>query len=210
MNLRTPSLFLLFVLTGLGTATLRGFAAGPSFQLPTANDALLAEGGGGERYFVGTVGKPWPSGTFGCVRTDGMQLHEGLDIRALHRDKKGEPTDPVLATADGTVAYVSLKTGLSNYGRYVVLRHEIDGIEIYSLYAHLASIRAELKAGDAVKAGEQIGVMGRSTNTAQPISKERAHVHFELNLVANDNFPAWYQATFRDNGMTMANGMART
>src|SRR4051812_25821680 len=74
------------------------------FQLPTANQALF-EKGGEERFFVGTVGKPWITGTFGCVRSDGAQMHEGLDIRCLQRDKHGEPMDPVMATADGTVAY---------------------------------------------------------------------------------------------------------
>ena len=33
-------------------------------QLPTANHALF-EKGGEERFFVGTVGKPWTTGTFG-------------------------------------------------------------------------------------------------------------------------------------------------
>src|ERR1051325_11735109 len=73
------------------------------FQLPTANRAIY-EPGREEHYFVGTVGKPWTSGTFGCVRTDGWQLHEGLDIRCLQRDKRGEPIDPVMASNDGTVA----------------------------------------------------------------------------------------------------------
>src|SRR2546422_4400985 len=83
------------------------------FQLPTANRTLF-EKGGEEKFFVGTVGKPWTSGTFGCVRSDGWQMHEGLDIRCLARDKHGEPTDPVMATADGTVAYVNRKPSLSN------------------------------------------------------------------------------------------------
>ena len=69
----------------------------PSFQLPTANRALF-EPGGEERYFVGTVNKPWASGTFGCVRSGGWQMHEGLDVRCLQRDRQGEPIDPVLAT----------------------------------------------------------------------------------------------------------------
>src|SRR5262249_38838885 len=107
------------------------------FQFPTANHALL-EKGGEEKFFVGTTGKPWTTGTFGCVRTDGHQLHEGLDIRCLQRDKHGEPTDPVMATADGEVAYINRKAGLSNYGNYIVVRHQIGGIEIYSLYAHLS------------------------------------------------------------------------
>src|SRR5262245_9504760 len=109
------------------------------FQLPTANHALF-EKGGEERFFVGTTGKPWTTGTFGCVRTDGHQLHEGLDIRCLQRDKRGEPTDPVMTAADGEIAYINRKPGLSNYGNYIIARHNIDGIEIYSLYAHLSQV----------------------------------------------------------------------
>jgi peptidoglycan LD-endopeptidase LytH len=166
-----------------------------SFVLPTANRALF-EPNGEERFFVGTVGKPWTSGTFGCVRSEGWQLHEGLDIRCIERDKRNEPIDPVLATADGTVAYINRRSALSNYGNYVILRHVIDGVEVYSLYAHLKEFRAGLKHGDALKAGEAFAVMGRTSNTAQSISKDRAHVHFELDLVVNERFPEWYRKTF--------------
>lgn len=162
------------------------------FQLPTANNALF-EQGGEEKFFVGTVGKPWTSGCFGCVRTEGTQLHEGLDIRCLQRDKHGEPTDPVMATADGVVAYINKKPSLSNYGNYVVLRHQIDGLEIYSLYGHLREVRGDLKIGQQVKRGETIAVMGHTANTREGISKDRAHVHFELDLFINDGFPAWYK-----------------
>jgi murein DD-endopeptidase MepM/ murein hydrolase activator NlpD len=170
-------------------------AAAQPFQLPTANRALF-EPGGEERYFVGTVGGPWMSGTFGCVRSEGWQIHEGLDIRCLQRDKRGEPLDPVLATADGTVAYINRRPSLSNYGNYLVLRHVIDGLEIYSLYAHLKEFRPGLQHGQAVKAGDAIAIMGRTTNTREGISRDRAHVHFELDLVVNERFPEWYQKTF--------------
>jgi len=43
-----------------------------------------------------------------------------------------------------------------------------------------------------VKAGEVIGTMGR-TSTAETIAKDRAHVHFELNVFVNDNFAAWFK-----------------
>lgn len=138
------------------------------------------------------MGEAWVSGTFGCVRSEGWRLHEGLDIRSVERDENGEPTDPVLATADGTVVYCNRKAGLSNYGQYMVIQHRVDGIDVYSLYAHLSQIRADLKAGASVVALEPIGVMGRTTNTAQRISKERAHVHFELNLLINDRFEEWW------------------
>ena len=179
----------------VAAACLAPLASAQSFLLPTANRALL-EPGGEEKYFVGTVGKPWMSGTFGCVRSDGHQLHEGLDIRCIQRDKRSEPLDPVLATADGTVAYLNKRAGLSNYGNYLILRHVLEGVEVYSLYAHLREIRADLKHGAAVKAGETVAVMGRTTNTREGISRERAHVHFELDLVINERFPAWYAKTF--------------
>ena len=166
-----------------------------SLELPTANRAFF-EKGGEEKFFVGTVGKPWTSGTFGCVRSDGWQIHEGLDIRCLQHDKRGEPTDAVMATADGTVAYFSAKPSLSNYGNYLILRHMIDGVEIYSLYAHLREIRPGLKTGQAVKAGETIATMGRTTNTREGISKDRAHVHFEFDLFYNDRFESWYKKSF--------------
>lgn len=167
-------------------------ARADSFALPTANDAIYQRGAE-EKFFVGTVGKPWMSGTFGCVRTEGWQLHEGLDIRCLQRDKRGEPVDPVMATADGTVAYINKRPSLSNYGNYLILKHVIDGVEVYSLYAHLSQIRADLRAGAPVRQSEQIGVMGRTSNTAQAISRDRAHVHFELNFLINDRFAAWYR-----------------
>jgi murein DD-endopeptidase MepM/ murein hydrolase activator NlpD len=166
------------------------------FRLPTANRALF-EKEGEERFFVGTTGKPWTTGTFGCVRSDGAQMHEGLDIRCLQRDRHGEPTDPVMATADGTVAYLNKRAPLSNYGKYIILRHQVEGIEIYSLYAHLSELRGDLKLAQAVKAGEPIAVMGRTANTHEGISKERAHVHFELDLIINEHFSTWFQRNLR-------------
>ena len=170
------------------------FAQSP-FQFPTANHALF-EPGEELKFFAPTApDKPWTSGSFGCVRDNGQRLHEGLDIRHLQTDKRGEPTDPIMATADGTVVYFSMRPSLSNYGNYIVIRHVIQGIEIYSLYAHLSAIRPGLKIGQPVKAGEVIATMGRTSN-AEVIDKWRAHVHFELNLLVNDNFAGWYKKTF--------------
>ena len=167
------------------------FAQTP-FQFPTANHALY-EPGNELKFFAPTApDKPWTSGSFGCVRDNGTRMHEGLDIRHLQTDRHGEPTDPVMATADGTVVYFSKKPGLSNYGNYIVIRHVVEGLEIYSLYAHLSVIRPDLKIGEQVKAGEVIATMGR-TSSAEVITKDRAHVHFELNVLVNDNFAAWFK-----------------
>ena len=172
--------------------SIRLAALAQPFHLPTANQALF-ETGGEEKFFVGTTGHSWTSGCFGCVRSGGWRMHKGLDIKCLQRDQRGEPSDPVMAAADGTVAYMNNRPALSNYGRYIVLRHSIGGLEIYSLYAHLAEFVGGLKVGQAVKAGEKIAVMGRTSNTGEVISRERAHVHFELDLFYNDHFSAWFK-----------------
>lgn len=163
------------------------------FRFPTANHALYETGA--ELKFLAPTApdRSWTTGSFGCVRTDGWQMHEGLDIRSLQHDQRGEPTDPVMATADGTVAYVNTKPGLSNYGKYIVIRHNIEGVEIYSLYAHLSEVAAAVMAGKTVSGGDVIATMGRTSNTSEHIGKERAHVHFELNLLVNDNFSAWFK-----------------
>jgi peptidoglycan LD-endopeptidase LytH len=184
-------LFTVFLLSGVSASLVQS----QPFHLPTANRALF-EPGGEERFFIGTAGKPYSSGRFGCVRSQGRQMHEGLDIQPLQRDRRGESIDPVMASAEGTVAYCNSKAALSNYGKYVVLRHRIDGLEVFSLYAHLSEIRSGLRPGQTVKAGQVIGTMGRTSNTRQGISKDRAHLHFEIGLLVHDNFPAWYKKTF--------------
>ena len=183
------AIFFAVALSGTAGANV---PAPPPFQLPTANHALF-ESGNELRFFAPTApDKPWSAGSFGCVRTDGGQMHEGIDIRSLQHDKRGEPTDPVMATAYGTVVYFSNKPSLSNYGNYLIVRHVIEGLEIYSLYAHLSAIRPGLKIGEPVRAGEVIATMGRTSN-AETILPWRAHVHFELNVLVNDNFAAWFK-----------------
>jgi len=173
----------------ISTANL--FAQSP-FQFPTANHALYQAGNELKFFAPTTSDRPWTSGSFGCVRDNGWRMHEGLDILHLQTNRRGEPTDPVMATADGAVVYFSKKSGLSNYGNYIVIRHFIDGLEVYSLYAHLSEIQPGLKIGDQVKGGTLIGTMGR-TSSAETIGKNRAHVHFELNLLVNDNFATWFK-----------------
>ena len=189
-NLPVWNLFGIWILV-FGISAASSALAQP-FQLPTPNRALF-EKDGGEKFFVGTTGKSWESGTFGCVRSEGYQMHEGLDIRCVKRDKRREPIDPVMATCDGTVSYINKRGGASNYGKYVVLKHVIDGVEVFSLYAHLSDFAPGLAAGKSVKAGETIATMGRTSNTRERISLERAHVHFEINLFITDRFSTWYR-----------------
>lgn len=134
------------------------------------------------------------SGMFGCVRTSRQQFHEGLDLKAVARDKRGEATDAVFAMWPGVVRYANARPGASNYGRYVVLEHENDGLAYVSLYAHLHSVAPEvLEPGGSVTAGQVLGVMGRSAGNA-PIPRERAHVHVETGFYLTTGFQRWYDA----------------
>lgn len=163
-----------------------------AFILPTDNRALLEAGNeGAPRFFAPTPGRSWTAGQFGCVRSDGGQMHEGIDILATRRDRRGEPLDEVRAAAAGEVAYVSRKAALSNYGIYLVLRHRIEGLEVFTLYAHLREVRSDLAPGRPVRAGEKVGIMGRTANTASSIGKDRAHLHFEVDFLVNERFSTW-------------------
>src|SRR5688572_16663453 len=60
------------------------------------------------------------SGGFGGVRSGGAQFHEGIDIKPVARNRRGEPTDEVYAAMAGIVRHVSSVAGNSSYGRYIV------------------------------------------------------------------------------------------
>src|SRR6266436_4552061 len=124
--------------------------------LPTDNDALFSGGGPAfyqyiERDFKGVKSTPWEGGQYGFVRdpietSTGIvytRFHEGIDIKPLHRDARGEPLDEVRAIARGKVVCANLAPSLSNYGKYVVVEHTWDGSSYYSLYGHLASIAVQ-------------------------------------------------------------------
>jgi murein DD-endopeptidase MepM/ murein hydrolase activator NlpD len=167
--------------------------AEPVFRIPTLNQALWQGSEHSHRtFFAPTRTGKWESGRFGCVRSDGWKFHEGIDIRYTQRNKKGEPTDPIFAAAEGIVCYVNQKPGLSNYGKYIVLGHKIEGLEIYTIYAHLNRIEDLVIPGRKVEAGARIATMGRTTNSGT-IARSRAHLHFEITLVINEKFDAWFQ-----------------
>ncbi len=167
--------------------------------LPTENTALLEKQPAGyfqfvDRTFEGEKTTPWEGGQFGFVRDPRRiggaiayaRFHEGLDVKPLRRDAKGDPLDEVRAIAAGQVVYVTASAGLSNYGRYIVVRHDFASAgAFYSLYAHLREARVQV--GEMVKAGQGIGLMGY---TGAGIDQRRAHLHVELNMLMSSEFDA--------------------
>jgi murein DD-endopeptidase MepM/ murein hydrolase activator NlpD len=174
--------------------------------LPTDNDAIFHGGGADfyqyiERDYQGEKSTPWEGGQYGFVRDPEQtrtgivytRFHEGIDIRPLHRDERGEPLDEVRAIADGKVVYANWAPGYSNYGRYIVIEHRWGGSPYFSLYGHLSKI--DVRTGDVVHRGQHIAVMGY---TGVGINRERAHLHLELNLMLTHKFQDWYDAFHRD------------
>jgi hypothetical protein len=177
-------------------------AAAVDLQLPTENHHLFS--GQPEKFYMyvdrifeGEATKPWEGGSFGFVRTPirvGQDVvltkfHEGIDIQPAKRDKAGNPLDLILAITDGIVVHASNVAGRSNYGKYVVVEHRLDGDAFYSVYAHLAEVTA--KPGDPVKTGSVLGRMGY---TGAGINRVRAHLHLELCLLMSTRFEGWHTA----------------
>lgn len=188
-------------------------------SLPTENHHLFGDDPGKfymyvDRTFEGETTKPWEGGAFGYVRSPirvGGQVvmtrfHEGIDIAPMKRDKAGNPLDLVMSISKGKVVHSSLIGGRSNYGKYVVVEHDWDGSKVYSIYAHLAEITAQI--GDAVNAGSVLGRMGY---TGAGLDRTRAHVHLEIGLLMSTRYQAWHDLNFGSanyhgnfNGMNIA------
>ena len=203
--------FSLSALAQTETVTPKEFASPDHFgvvdlALPTDNDAIFHGGGPDfyqyvERDYQGEKSTPWEGGQYGFVRDPEQtrvgivytRFHEGIDVRPLHRDERGEPLDEVRAIADGKVVHTNFVPGYSNYGKYIVIEHRWGGSPYFSLYAHLSAI--DVRSGDVVPRGQRIAVMGY---TGAGINRERAHLHLELNLILTHKFQEWYDAFHRD------------
>jgi len=114
--------------------------------------------------FLCPVKHPSVSTPFGAVRIiNGKRrsIHWGVDFRG----KKG---DPVFASLSGKVV---ISRELYYTGKTVVIDH---GLGLYSLYAHLS--RLNVKEGDFVRKGEEIGRVGSTGRSTGP------HLHFGIYL----------------------------
>jgi murein DD-endopeptidase MepM/ murein hydrolase activator NlpD len=122
-----------------------------------------------------------PSYRFGTSNHGKRDIHTGVELL----NPRGTP---VLAAAKGDVVFAGddLKKVVgpyrNYYGNYVVLQHDFPGFDkpVFTLYAHLSEI--DVKEGDDVKAGDQIGLVG-STGAATG-----AHLHFEVRYGENEYF----------------------
>lgn len=99
----------------------------------------------------------------------GYRMHPVLKERRFHSgiDLIAPLGTPILAIADGEVIEVEEES--YGYGKKIVIQH---ANEIETLYAQLQSI--QVKVGEHIKKGEQIGTLGSSGLSTGP------HLHFEI------------------------------
>lgn len=81
----------------------------------------------------------------------------------------------VYAFADCTIG---LERYVSGYGGTVMLDCQIEGKSYTALYGHLDSTSFRFSAGDAVKKGDVLGVLGEGYSSET--DGERMHLHFSL------------------------------
>lgn len=160
-----------------------------NLQWPTESKAF-AEGKDPTEFLQPTAAGTPMSGAFGDVRNNGYRFHEGIDIKPVRRDRKGEALDDIYCAMDGKVRVLNRIAGNSGYGRYVVVEHPQLDVGVYTLYAHMAELDPKIAVGADIKAGDRIGKMGRSASYS--IGRPQAHLHFEIGLKLSDNFNKWY------------------
>lgn len=107
--------------------------------------------------------------TYGAARSGG-RAHKGVDIFAA----KGTP---VLAAAAGVV----VQRDSGGAGGIALYARGLDGRTIY-YYAHLSGVRAGLKVGDLVRAGDTLGFVGSTGNVSGS-----PHLHFGIFTTTHPN-----------------------
>src|SRR5699024_10171136 len=90
----------------------------------------------------------------------GSTYHNGLDFAPPNSS-----TPPIISAKDGVVSHAGWMGG---YGNTVMITHG----DVTTLYAHMSSIN--VSAGQVVKQGQQIGIMGTTGNSTG------VHLHFEV------------------------------
>ena len=125
---------------------------------------------------------------FGSNAYYGTRDHLGVDYSGAK--------SYVTAITDGEVVDIFTGEGYG-YGNTVILRHNIDGKEVFTLYGHMANNSLKVKIGDYVTAGEILGTMGSTGNSSG------AHVHVSVFTMKNykvKTVPAgYYKTTFSNN-----------
>ena len=97
------------------------------------------------------------------------RLHTGIDFGTPHYCR-------IMAAQSGTVIMSTEST--NGYGNCIMIRHNVNGLVFYTLYAHLSQRLVE--AGDTVLMGQVIGIEGGSDEDPGHGTSTGHHLHFEF------------------------------
>ena len=97
-------------------------------------------------------------------------IHVGVDLWIAAET-------PIYCPVDATVHSFKNNTNFGDYGPTIILKHNINEFEFYTLYGHLSLVSLEnLKAGKHIKQGELFAALGdASVNGNYP-----PHLHFQI------------------------------
>ena len=112
---------------------------------------------------------------------EGRPYHCGIDIK----NSKDNRNPPIYAAATGTIKY---RDKTSENGNHVIIRHNLNGRVVYTLYSHLDNFNGCPDVGQTVYKGQQIGTMGLTGNTTG------LHLHFAI-FEGESNDPVGYAAS---------------
>ena len=109
------------------------------------------------------------------------QGNSGPESRTIHLgvDFWLPSKTPVHALFEGEVAIAVNDAGNKEYGGLIVLKHQFEGFEFYTLYGHLTVASAtKYTQGDVIKKGDCIAVLGNHPENGNWAS----HLHFQIML----------------------------
>lgn len=185
----TPSPTVTNTPTPIPTATFANPADDPNYTPPPSWTPPPADAGAlvPDRYTfrrpIGSANRDWLDRTYPYGSTGGGRygVHLGVDFQ-------NPVGTPILAAGNGTVYYAGddvtrvFGPRPNYYGNVVVIQHapNSDGLMTFTLYGHMS--RVDVQTGQAVSAGQQIGVVGAEGIAIGP------HLHFEVRIGNPDNF----------------------
>ncbi|MER3318955.1 MAG: peptidoglycan DD-metalloendopeptidase family protein [Allomuricauda sp.] len=94
--------------------------------------------------------------------------HLGLDIITPFNT-------PIFSPLDAEVYKTGKETKVGNYGGYIILKHDINGVVFYSFYGHLKTPHV-VSTGEIIKVGQKFAHIGQESDSGGWF----CHVHLQI------------------------------
>lgn len=107
--------------------------------------------------------------------------HLGLDIIVPFNT-------PIFSPLNAEVFRIGKETKIGNYGGYIMLKHDVNGVVFYSFYGHLKTPHV-VNVGERIKAGKLLARIGKESDSGGWF----CHVHLQVLTQAalDDGYADW-------------------